>query len=280
MKDLESSAAWGRNMAEINLDIHQRIIHTRSGTSSLKHFDGSTMEGYRVPNIIFENAYCKRTPKPKSCLKEKRRKNVPISSFEVRNSDIAKGGRGVFARVDIDKGSYIGLRANTHHLHFQATTFDRIYNLFENQPESQGGLSAVMNFCEGYGWDSSWKGLTEWFVDSSIFTFINHGCNGTFTIDDMEYDGLTEQNAELSSFKDKERETFDPFMDRHYIQNKNSPSFTLRDIKAGEEILCNYLFFTEENNEVWFEDAQELKRLCNNEDLGFVSKLEQSTVNN
>jgi len=279
MKSLDSAAAWHRNLAEINLDIHKRIIHTRSGTPTLKHFDGSTMEGYRVPNIIFENAYCKRTPIPESCLKKMsiRRKNVPITNFEVKNSNIALAGRGVFAKVDIDKGSYIGLYDNTQTLHVNPMTLDRMWKI-KDQPEIASGLSPVLNFCEGYGWETSGKGLDEYFVDSGIFTFINHGCNGTYSIDDNEDDTVTEQNAELSFHKEAREKTFDPFSDRHYIHSRNSPSWSLRDIKAGEEILCNYLHFVE-NKEEWFLDAQELKRQCNGES-GLITNLEQSTVEN
>ena len=88
MKNSDGPAVWGRNLAEINIDIHNRILRTHSGNPALKHFDGSTMEGYRVPSIVFQAAFCKKTPTPRSCVEGvlKRRNQTlaePTSDFTI-----------------------------------------------------------------------------------------------------------------------------------------------------------------------------------------------------
>jgi hypothetical protein len=46
-----------------------------------------------------------------------------------------------------------------------------------------------------------------------------------------------------------------------------------RDIKAGEEILSNYVFYGCDG-EAWLSEVEDLRRLCLGEDVGFITKLE------
>ena len=113
-------------------------------------------------------------------------------------------------------------------------------------------------------------------------TFVNHGCNGTFNIDDKdllnEDDpwGITEQNATPEDRSD-DRDVYDPFVARHLISYDSQHSNALRDIKAGEEILCNYLHFTDANDE-WFEEVEILKKICNGEEVGLITQAEEEEV--
>lgn len=279
MKSLRYEPMWSQNMAEVNVRIHDRIIHTHSGTPALKHFDGSTMESYRIPNKVFQVAYCRKIPTPESCQNafSVRRKDIPVSSLEVRTSDMEGGGRGVFAKVDIEEGSFIALGETQKKVHFPPTTLDIIYGLIEEDHLSQytKSLVRVYHYVDGYGWQTMGRGQEEYFVDSGIITFVNHGCNGTYNIDDEGYTGMTEQNTDLTLF-DK-RAVYDPYSDRNYLQISNAPSFALRNIVAGEEILCNYLTFCEVLAD-FTPEMEHLKKLCNEGAVGIISVLEQAAM--
>lgn len=279
MKNSDGSAVWGRNLAEINIDIHNRILRTHSGNPALKHFDGSTMEGYRVPSIVFQAAFCKKIPTPTSCVEGvlKRRKNIPISSLEVRTSEVEGGGRGVFAKVDLEKGSYIDLTESAKKVHFTPSMIDVLWDTVSNLPEIAKNLTCVYHYADGYGWQTMGKGSEEYFVDSGLITFVNHGCNGTYNVDDVGYDEMTEQNTDFSKFFSDGRDVYDIFLDRHYLQSNNAASYTLRDIKAGEEILANYLTFCEQKND-WIAEMTHLKQVCNKEATGDISEWEQAAT--
>merc|ERR1740124_1451606 len=277
MKSLRYEPQWGQNQAEVNRKIHDRIIHTHSGTPALQQFDGSTMEGYRVPSKVFEVAYCRKVPTPVSCDSTfaVRRKNIPVSSLEVRISDVEGGGRGVFTKVDIEEGSFLGMAEAPMKVHFPPSTMDIIYGLTEDFTKYAESLIRMVHYADGYGWQMMGRGQEEYFVDSGIMTFINHGCNGTYNIDDEGYDGMTEQNSEITVTET--RAVHDPYSDRHYLHISNAPSFALRDISAGEEILCNYLTFCEVVAD-FMPEMEHLKKMCNNEETGFISKREQASI--
>ena len=118
------------------------------------------------------------------------------------------------------------------------------------------------------------KGAEECFVDSGIMTFVNHGCNGTFNIDGEESDGMTEQNFDTFPSIEPEEKLYNPFADRRRRSAETSYDFALRDIRAGEEIFCNYLFFND-NPIDSFEDGMTLRRMCNGEEVGDITKFEE-----
>lgn len=114
-------------------------------------------------------------------------------------------------------------------------------------------------------------------MDTSILTFVNHGCHGSYNIGDPTETTLedgersTEQNA---TFDDLEESIHDkllnPFRFRHM-----EPMFekAIRDIKAGDELFCDYSFFTTGKH---FDLAlDELKKMCNGEkSIGLITQVE------
>lgn len=70
MKSETSRKNWYRTGADLEIDIHQRMIKTKSGVSPIKHFDGATMTSYQLPSKAFESVFCKASPKPSSCEKD------------------------------------------------------------------------------------------------------------------------------------------------------------------------------------------------------------------
>ena len=66
-KDIKTRKNWYRNAAEIELQLQKRILPTKSGTSSLRYFDGTTMRSYQLPTHAFETVQCRQENVPKEC---------------------------------------------------------------------------------------------------------------------------------------------------------------------------------------------------------------------
>jgi hypothetical protein len=151
-KGADASGRWYMSNAAVDIDIHERTVHTVSGKPALKYFDSSVMNHYHYPHKAFEIAYCRSLPTPDSCYDDNSpRSNIPASEFEVRMSGIGDGsGRGVFTTVDIKKGSSIARKESAHPAHFPpaATTLIRRYM---NQSKD---ISSVMSYAHGYGWET------------------------------------------------------------------------------------------------------------------------------
>ena len=130
------------------------------------------------------------------------------------------------------------------------------------------------------------KGGISYYVDSSLQTFINHGCNGTYNVgpaiagkDRSKLDQkVTEQNATEDDFETYSTEgdwtAFSPYRLRHLHAYSTTPETALVDIYAREELFTDYLDFTEEEN--WWDEVLELRKICNGEAVGFITKTEQN----
>lgn len=116
----------------------------------------------------------------------------------------------------------------------------------------------------------------EYYVDSGILTFVNHGCNGTNNIGEEDTMHFTEDIDLIDLLKLKSppsshirRSTLDLVIDRHL------PSFAVgydessRDIKAGEELLQNYMYFMSCSKH-WKLPVLDLQAQCRGEVLGQV----------
>lgn len=118
----------------------------------------------------------------------------------------------------------------------------------------------------------------EVFVDSGLLTFANHGCRGNYNSgDETSFDEFTARidvlDDEVNGKSHVGTTLFNPVVDRHLRFHAASPDTTLRDIEAGEEILCNYLSFTG-NAEDWAKDVQDLRAQCAGQAVGEVTDYE------
>ncbi len=109
-------------------------------------------------------------------------------------------------------------------------------------------------------------------------TFSNHGCNGTYNFYN-HFNGqgvISEQNAVEDDFEDEDHDdVYDPVLYRH---SAHLLERTTRDIKAGEEILSNYLWYTDDEDH-WWDWVTNLRKICNGEGLGSVTQLEMESQN-
>jgi hypothetical protein len=115
-------------------------------------------------------------------------------------------------------------------------------------------------------------------------TFVNHGCNGTSNIiewptykqwvDGIENAITTEQNVTRDDYADFRAEVFDLHHDRHMDHIALTYTVAKRDIKAGEEMLTNYVGFSV-GEELWWKEVKSLQRMCSGEEVGFITKKEK-----
>lgn len=277
MKDERDRASWFRNTAETQIAIHERSMRTHSGKPVLGYFDGAVMRGYQIPHKVFQTIFCRQENTSHLCNFETI-KDVKESDLEVKSSSIGDGsGRGVFTKVDIEKGMSIGKESSVNPLIFPPSTTALIMEYHEDIE----GTSIVYDYMDGYGWQVRTFGKEAFYVDSSILTFVNHGCNGTYNVVDSYYvlsdkERVTEQNAKESDyfdfFEEEEYNSYNPYRLRHIHHANSNSDYSLSDIKAGEELFVDYLMFCEGTG--WWDDVQHLKRMCNGEEFGFIAKRE------
>ena len=108
-KDLHQRARWFSNEAELTFALRQRVCATELGKSPFQHFDAATMMNFQYPNRLMEDAWCRSNPE--ECERghgiDPELKFYPRSSLEVKWSQIAKGGRGVFALERLEAGALL-----------------------------------------------------------------------------------------------------------------------------------------------------------------------------
>jgi hypothetical protein len=96
----------------------------------------------------------------------------------------------------------------------------------------------------------------HYIIDSGIVLFCNHGCIGTYNVGQPGKKCYTEMSVHLHHAEGELIESapiFSPITERH-IRQFLTQDFFLRDVKKGEEILCNYLEFIGDSNN-WEEDV-------------------------
>ena len=304
MKELESRARWMQTEAEVNLQLHKRIHRTVDGDLPLRHFDAASMMSYSLPSKVAEIRFCKT--RPQACVVEGRSveqggydpytKNHPVSSFEVRRSSSVGGGRGVFSKVDIANGDYLGLEEGVHGMHVPSLAHNLIFDMLEKFAD-EGGFWDVLGdgYIDGYGFQNSFYVsidckfivycrnfeifLTGFFgdtfsllqgapcsgVDSGIFTFANHGCDRSYN-----FGAITEQTeatvlfgADPHTIYDDRPDVYNPLHERNYFTFDQEGMRSIKDIEAGEELLDNYLIFGGCHDQKDFEEnLMELKNMC------------------
>jgi hypothetical protein len=129
---------------------------------------------------------------------------------------------------------------------------------------------------------SIWQGDEVVGVETGMTTFMNHGCNGTYN------NGLSLTKTEATlQFGDgpaaagygSREGRYDPFSAREFPYFRcHTSCFTLRNIRAGEELLTNYLVFGgSDPGQLWEDTLAEGKAMCSGSELGLVQFYERTT---
>jgi hypothetical protein len=157
MKDFSSKSTWMKSEPEIALAVRQRTVSTLSGNSSLKYFDGATMKTYEFPERVMEDKWCAQHRE--SCGNghgfDPEIPDIPRSLFEVDYSKIAKGGRGVFAKTFVPKGSFIGLEECVHGMFIPSTSYNLMEQSVSHFKNNDYLQCLVGGYIEGYGWSDN-----------------------------------------------------------------------------------------------------------------------------
>ena len=272
-KAFENRVNWYLTEPEVEVNIHERILPTKDGEISLRYFDGATMVSYQIPHKAFETVFCREEPTPKECLYYRGyhpdEDSIPSTALEVKES--GKKGFGLFAAQNIPRRSMLGAAEATTSVKLSPTTTELAQARGEKYPGAKKLLDSFLGYIYFYGFESRIHGAPEHRVDSSIFTFVNHGCGGNVNlgeegIDDAMSEAMADpkampKNHGTATSHDSVHQIA---IDRHINQYMSGPEWTMRDIKAGEELTNNYLSFSG-SQEAWEHDVMELKEWCSSE---------------
>jgi len=289
LKSAESRADWHSNEAEVNIRLHQRI-----GRAESLEFDSPTMLKYQTPPKAVETVFCldDSNVKAEECGIigfDPEVVNVPYSDLSVGKSTMGEySGRGIFAKTDIPKGRAIGMEKTWLSYFIYPSAHSIIMELYywadENEDDEEDyveevfeSVSAVVGFSEGYGFWSSLLGRSHSTVDSGLMMFCNHGCNGTYNLchdDANDSEDSVDPDQPPESLSSTWGSAFSPAFERNLRQALISGDKTNRDIKKGEEILCNYLEFTGRASD-WEADVRGLQGQCAGTELGEISFYER-----
>ena len=275
-------AQWHSNQAMIDLAIKERSMGTVAGSKELlfRFFDGATMVGYQYPSRVVENVFCRQIPTPPYCDNahgfDPYVSNVRLSSLEVKTSLIPNAGRGVFTKIDIPMGSYLGLEEVSNNVVVMPETVHLIQKFAKQAIVQRWKMFDAYLYGLGFACDFFFE--TSFAIDNGILQFLNHGCNGTNT---MQNYNITEVSADPTTMPDEfmytyESTIYNPCVSRSNLNFQNSGDLTNRDIKAGEELLDTYLSYYSEDT--WTRGIQDLKAQCQAQSLGSVASydLEES----
>lgn len=173
MKCEECRSNWLWNEAEVQIEFLKRIgMHEK-----LSFFDSATMMQYQFTSRIVEEIWCRT----QQLLQVKGNTNVdyvgkndqdiawkcgnghgfdpdkvhvPVSSFEVKSSLVANGGRGIYAKHNIQKGSMIMIDECVDAIVFPMDTVNLLWEAADTMVNVSDFWNVIANnFLGGYGWD-------------------------------------------------------------------------------------------------------------------------------
>lgn len=150
----ETKTRWYANEAEVNLAIRKRARPTTSGESPFVYFDGATMQMYQYPSRADEVVFCRTKPDAFGCDRthgvDPRLQDTPLENVVVMESIIEDTAFGIFAKVDIPKGSHLAVRERTKDIFISPSTYSLIYK-FMNHPAGVEH-SFFDSYIYGYGY--------------------------------------------------------------------------------------------------------------------------------
>jgi len=276
---------WNLSPAGIDLELHLRAMETKSGSVPFRYYDGAAMMGYQFPSRLRQEIFCRSEPTPPFCETghgfDPERANIPVSAFEAKESAIPNAGRGLYTKVDIPEGSYLAIDEAVNDMVIFPATTELIQQFNDAKGFGKTCWQALEAYMFAYGFETEIIGGPAYSVDPGIFTFMNHGCNGTHVTafpnapmiaTEMEADPSFQDPALFPKMFADDQENNNLFVRRNLFEFMNAIDVARRDIKAGEEILDNYLtYYTEKN---WEKGVTNLQLQCSTLAAGPVKQYE------
>ena len=248
LKSKKTVSDWYANQATIDLKLRARAVDTVDGSFPFKYFDGASMSTYQFVSRIDEEQSCRKEPKPVGCDGhgfDPERKNVPISSFNVKESKVHPSRRGLFSSTDIEQGSYFALEEAVAAILIAPSTSECIESLDEAKILNK--WTRLSSFLNGYAATTYAPfGRKAFSFVPSLGLFVNHGCGGTQNIGRWRQsnDAISEVTADpdvvprppvsLSAVDNS-------FFSRSLMSSITAEDVFLRQVVAGEEILNSNL---------------------------------------
>ncbi len=284
--NIETRALWFTSAAELHVRMQRNLIRTTLNEVPIMYwFDETTMMAYQLPSRSVEDDFCNQPQKPFMCDEghgfDPEVPNAPISSFAVGISRIPGAGRGIFFQTDVPKGTFIAADESVYDILFYPSTTSIVNDMIDYLDSSEflHYSSLFYTYLFGYGFAFEYFGKAGYLVDTGILTFINHGCNGTGVMGEGKPLITTEMTADLERMPAElenygtETHVYNPFIDRNNMRIITAGDKTLYDIKAGSELVDNYLRYLHEGN--WKSGVLDYRAQCIASGKGVVTGYEE-----
>lgn len=262
-----SSERWYADEASVNLEIRRRILPTVTGQSPLRFFDGATMKALSYPTRVHEELFCRKDSVPTFCDYghgfDPARDNVPLSALEVK-SDSGGTTHGLFTKQEISAGSYVALEERTNDILVPPQTRYLLNKLFAWSQKKFPTLSWPLLDSRATARSLSFRQDSSYSIDAGVPTsFVGHGCNGTanlgynLSVSEMTADPLVIP-FDVDSFG--RLSAYSPFLDRNRHTLQSALEFTKVPIRAGSELLDNYLAYLQPQS--WEHGILHIRSMC------------------
>ena len=298
-KHRQEVSQWLASEALVDLELARRIRPTpRHQTNSLDQadpaktttdddnddantilMDGATMALYQVPSRRMEFWYCQTIHQHdgETCDMHGLDPDLPnlvTSLFEIRPATNPACGRGVFTKQDIVGNAYMGVNDGVHAMLIMPHTL-KVIDEMVNLEDCEDYFEILEQYSNGYGMGTFYYGEKAVVVDPGIFTFLNHGCNGTYQTGNVL--PVTEQTAPLTRVpREFRKEFYNPNLYRNQWVEQGCTGTIGQSMPANTELFDNYLFLSAGVSlPEWIDVVVEMRRLCSGEKLGVVSAYEQ-----
>ena len=109
-KNYNTRSRWYRSAAEIEIDLHSRILRTKSGKPPLRYIDGSSMAEQQIPSSALEKVYCRNSDVPWECQYDwfgvdltSHAIHIAPATWDLMTSN--KSGKGMAELLDLAKST-------------------------------------------------------------------------------------------------------------------------------------------------------------------------------
>lgn len=236
-KSVHCRSRWYARSDQVDYQVYDRIVRTKSKERALSYFDGTTQRTYQWPKKGWETVYCRREPTPFECayrtmdtkaeLHELDLENEEKSSFRIETSkdESGKDLSKVFATVNIKKGSFI----MPEHLASSLMITSRNYQGLQNNLNVGGGRVAIiadlLDFFEEYAHESHAPGSGQHYVEVGGTVLIRRTTDAT--------------SVNVGRWMPaRARPTYSPVYERHRVSFDVFLVAT-KDIAKGDEVVIH-----------------------------------------
>jgi hypothetical protein len=161
-KSKKTEARWHLTEAHVHLEIHRRIHHHHKGDGGDPFgttFDSLIPQAIEFPSKASAKHFCRQFGKDDPDCQmghglDPTVTDIPVELLAVQKSQVGENaGRGVFSKVDISEGSYLGVESSSHFVATNWKTWALMLHLLERIEDLYEGNGAgiLFYYFDGYG---------------------------------------------------------------------------------------------------------------------------------